>query len=73
MVELAKQQPGFLGFESVRDAAGLGVTISYWDSVENIQKWRQHSEHQMAQDQGKTKFYKNYKIRIAQVVRDYEF
>lgn len=32
MVELAKQQPGFLGVESVRDANGFGITVSYWES-----------------------------------------
>ena len=71
MVDLAAKQPGFLGHESIRDSSGLGITVSYWDSLENIQKWRQHSEHQFAQEQGKTKFYSQYKIRIAQVVRDY--
>lgn len=36
MVELASRQPGFLGVESARDAAGLGITISYWASLEAI-------------------------------------
>ena len=32
MVELAAQQPGFLGVESVRGADGFGITVSYWES-----------------------------------------
>jgi hypothetical protein len=36
MVELASQQPGFLGVESVRGADGLGITVSYWSSPEAI-------------------------------------
>ena len=38
MEELAKQQPGFLGVESARDHSGLGITISYWESLEAIEK-----------------------------------
>ena len=29
MVELAAQQPGFLGVESVRNTEGVGITVSY--------------------------------------------
>ncbi|QDU27599.1 hypothetical protein ETAA8_26870 [Anatilimnocola aggregata] len=29
MLELAAQQPGYLGVESVRDASGAGITVSY--------------------------------------------
>ena len=39
MVELASEQKGYLGIESARDE-GLGITVSYWDSLEilNITK-----------------------------------
>lgn len=40
MVELAEQQPGFLGMESVRD--GVGITVSYWQSLDAIKSWKQH-------------------------------
>jgi len=30
MVELASQQPGFLGVETTRGADGFGITVSYW-------------------------------------------
>ena len=29
MLELAAQQPGYLGAESTRDADGFGITLSY--------------------------------------------
>lgn len=34
MVELASQQPGFLGVESARE--GVGITVSYWSDLESI-------------------------------------
>ncbi|CAG5080996.1 Antibiotic biosynthesis monooxygenase protein yqjZ [Thermobacillus xylanilyticus] len=46
MVKLASAQPGFLGVESVRD--GLGITVSYWESLEAIQNWKQNERHLIA-------------------------
>ncbi|MCA1057688.1 antibiotic biosynthesis monooxygenase [Rossellomorea aquimaris] len=69
MVELASQQKGFLGIESARDE-GLGITISYWESVEAIKQWKEHSAHQVAQDRGKKEWYKNFAVRVCRVERD---
>jgi heme-degrading monooxygenase HmoA len=71
MFELAKQQPGFLGYESVREV--IGITISYWENMEAIKNWKQISEHLVAQQLGREKWYSQYKIRICLVERDYEF
>ena len=45
MDELVLGQPGFLGVESVRDARGLGVTVSYWADEESARAWRAQAEH----------------------------
>lgn len=71
MEALAKKQPGYLGFESVRD--GLGISISYWDSLEAIAGWKANSTHLLAQKGGKEKWYSWYKVRICRVEREYEF
>lgn len=71
MEELAKKQPGYLGFESVRD--GLGIAISYWENLEAIAAWKAVGEHQMAQKYGREKWYSWYKVRICRVEREYEF
>ncbi|WP_075351403.1 antibiotic biosynthesis monooxygenase family protein [Algoriphagus marinus] len=71
MVDLASQQPGYLGYESVRDS--LGITISYWKSLEDIKNWKQVSDHRLAQKLGREKWYKAYKTRICLVERDYGF
>lgn len=71
MVELAKQQEGFLGIESARE--DMGITVSYWKSLDAIKKWKINSEHLTAQQKGKQEWYKTYKTRICLVERDYEF
>ena len=69
MVELAAQQPGFLGVESVRDATGLGITVSYWSSPEAIAAWKANSEHRVAQTAGRRKWYSHFELRVARVER----
>ncbi|AKJ69516.1 hypothetical protein PATSB16_38580 [Pandoraea thiooxydans] len=71
MVQLASQQPGFLGVESARD--GLGITVSYWDSLEAIAAWKQNTAHLVAQQRGRDTWYETFKVRICRVERDYAF
>jgi heme-degrading monooxygenase HmoA len=71
MVKLASVQPGFLGVESARE--GVGITVSYWESLEAIQKWKQNERHLVAQSQGISDWYLTYKTRVCKVERDYGF
>ncbi|MFS1513102.1 antibiotic biosynthesis monooxygenase family protein [Chengkuizengella sp. SCS-71B] len=72
MVDLASQQQGFLGVESARDE-GLGITVSYWESLDAIKLWKENSAHKIAQDKGKTDWYKNFSLRVCKVERDKYF
>lgn len=72
MEELAREQPGFLGVESSRDEA-VGITVSYWDSLESIKAWKANMQHIVAQERGRAEWYTGYKTRICKVERDYEF
>lgn len=69
MVELAEQQPGFLGEESAREE--LGITVSYWADLESIKHWKANVEHLEAQKKGRNQWYQSFKIRISKVERDY--
>jgi heme-degrading monooxygenase HmoA len=71
MLELAQGMEGYLGEESARD--GLGITVSYWSDLESIRHWKQHADHLVAQQKGRSDWYKQYKTRIAKVERDYGF
>lgn len=72
MVQLASKQKGFLGVESARDSK-LGITVSYWESLDAIKAWKEHAAHQAAQEKGKAEWYENYAVRISKVERDYFF
>lgn len=72
MVELAPQQPGFLGVESVREG-GLGITVSYWESLESIERWKNHAEHALVMQKGTADWYECYSLRVARVERSSDF
>lgn len=69
MVELAKQQPGFLGIESAREE--VGITVSYWANLEAIKNWKANTEYLVAQKTGRSIWYETFKVRISKVERDY--
>ncbi len=71
MVALAQTMEGYLGIESAREE--VGITVSYWSSLESIKAWQKQSDHQEAQQKGRTEWYSAYKVRICKVERDYEF
>lgn len=71
MIELARQQQGFLGVESARNE--LGITVSYWESLEAIVQWKNNAEHTRARAQGRKLWYKSYHTRICKVERAYDF
>jgi heme-degrading monooxygenase HmoA len=71
MAASAASQPGFLGVESARDE--VGITVSYWDSLEAIAAWKRDAAHLVAQQLGREQWYSAYKTRICRVERDYEF
>lgn len=71
MVELAAQQPGYLGVESTRGDDGFGITVSYWESEAAIAAWRQHAEHAATRAYGRQHWYEHYELRVAKVERAY--
>jgi len=71
MLRLAEKQPGYLGADSVRNE--LGITISYWESLDAIAQWKANLEHQEAQKLGKELWYDSYSIRICRVEKEYHF
>ncbi len=71
MVELAAEQPGFLGVESVRGESGFGITVSYWESEDAIAAWKRNAEHSLARKRGREGWYEHFEIRVSRVERAY--
>ena len=71
MLELAAQQPGYLGAESTRGADGFGITVSYWASEAAIVAWKHHAEHAAIRAHGRKHWYDHFELRVAKVERAY--
>lgn len=68
VLEIARQQPGFLGYESARQA--VGISVSYWESLEAIKAWQAHPDHRAVQKMAND-WYSDSRIRVSRVERDY--
>jgi heme-degrading monooxygenase HmoA len=79
METLAKQQKGFLGMDSAKNASESrilgteGITVSYWKTLDDIKNWKQQSDHLVAQQKGIKDWYSWYNVKICKVEREYEF
>jgi heme-degrading monooxygenase HmoA len=71
MLELVKQQPGFLGVESTRDASGFGITVSYFRDEQSIREWKLNDEHSQVRERGRKQWYEHFEVRVAKVERAY--
>lgn len=71
MEELAKKQPGYIDFESA--SGEPNVTISYWETLEDVANWKNNTAHAFAQEKGIKDWYQWYKVRVCKVEREYSF
>ncbi len=65
---------GFISIERFESLTQTGkiLSLSTWRDEAAITRWREHAGHQGAQELGRSKLFKQYRIRVAEVVRDYE-
>lgn len=68
MLSLASEQPGFLGFETARQE--IGISVSYWASLEAINAWKENATHRQAQSRAKD-WYESFRVRVCRVEREY--
>lgn len=73
--ESLEKVDGFISIERFQSLADKDkyLSLSFWQNEEAILHWKQNLKHQMAQEQGKTSLFKYYRIRVAEVLRDYDF
>ena len=72
ILALARQQAGFIAFNSVEEGE-FGIAVSYWQDLVSIEKWRLNAHHLQAQKLGTSNFYSTFSIQICRVERSYDF
>ncbi len=79
-LELAAQLRGELehvdGFISVERFQSLAdpdklLSISFWRDEAAVAEWRRHAKHRATQSVGRREIFRDYRLRVAAVARDY--
>ncbi len=71
MRELALTQFGCVEFQSVSEG-NAEIALSYWADEASILAWKQHTEHVIAQQLGRERWYESYCVEIAAITRRYQ-
>lgn len=69
---MVEEAPGFLGMESLREGVA-SLTVSYWQTEEDVRNWQQEMEHLAAQKRGRAEWYSDYQVVVAKAFRQYGF
>ena len=57
-------------FQSLSDPGKL-LSLSFWRDEEAVARWRNHDKHRESQAAGRSNIFKDYRLRVTRVVRDY--
>jgi heme-degrading monooxygenase HmoA len=70
---LLEQIDGFISVERFQSLTQPGklVSLSFWRDEQAVQRWRQQPQHRAAQTEGRAGLFADYRLRVAQVMRDY--
>lgn len=71
MMAAVQSQPGFVAVYSARNEEGVGITNSYWSSLEAIKGWKDDKAHQAIQNKGKSDWYQWYQLQVCEIVKSY--
>jgi heme-degrading monooxygenase HmoA len=68
-----EQMDGFISIERFQSLSEDGkiLSLSFWRDDECVKAWRNHSEHRKAQALGRESIFRDYRLRIVSVLRDY--
>jgi heme-degrading monooxygenase HmoA len=68
-----KNRDGFISIERFQSISNPErfVSLSFWRDEEAVRKWRNLQQHREAQAKGRAGIFAAYRLRVAQVLRDY--
>lgn len=70
MLATAREMPGFIEYKAFRAEDGERISVIWWKDLETLAAWRNHPRHRVAQKTGRERWYENYNIEIAEVIRE---
>ena len=73
MLALAESMPGFGSYKSFISEDGERCSVIEFESLAQLEAWRDHPEHGEAQRVGRDKFYQEYTLHVLEPVREARF
>ena len=73
MEGLVHSMPGFRSFRSYSAEDGERVSIGVFESLADLERWRDHPEHLAAQEHGRLWYYDEYSVQVCEQIRAYGF
>ena len=73
MRPLAEETEGFLSVERFQSLTNPGkiLSLSFFEDEAAVERWRQLTQHRTAQAAGRAGIFQGYRLRVAEVLRDY--
>jgi heme-degrading monooxygenase HmoA len=70
---LLEQIDGFISIERFQSVATPEkvLSLSFWRDEEAVRQWRNLEEHRRVQEAGRESIFADYRLRVAEVMRDY--
>ena len=64
---------GFIEIERFQSLADPGklLSLSWWRDEAAVAAWRELEQHRAAQEAGRNRVFRDYRLRVAEVMRDY--
>jgi len=64
---------GFISVERFSSLSDDGkiLSLSFWRDEDSVKRWRTQLEHRAAQRRGRSEVFRDYRLRVATVLRDY--
>ncbi|MFQ5666750.1 MAG: antibiotic biosynthesis monooxygenase family protein [Candidatus Binatia bacterium] len=73
MLARARTMPGFVDFKSFQAGDGERLSLIHWETQETLRAWSDDLRHVAAQRLGRDKWYRYFRVEVAEVVRSYGF
>ncbi len=70
MRDLALGEYGCVEFTSCTEGR-QEIAISYWETLEQISRWKQNALHLEAQQKGRSRWYRSYTVEVVEILRSY--
>jgi len=73
LLAIAQKMPGFASIKGYAADDGEELILVEFETEQAVEAWREHPEHQIAQQLGRSKYYSEYQVQVCQPLRDYSF